>query len=91
MAEFIPLSCSIRCSAMTAGAWFWVLAASCECRLPCKVLMQAAACSKLAVDLQVGSMEDAKTALREAVQLPLQHPHLFAQGSLARCGLQTLF
>ena len=34
-------------------------------------------------------MEDAKTALREAVQLPLQHPHLFAQGSLARCGLQT--
>eukprot|EP00891_Asterochloris_glomerata_P008214 jgi/Astpho2/8214/fgenesh1_pm.00121_%23_5_t len=33
---------------------------------------------------EVGSMEDAKTALREAVQLPLQHPHLFAQGSLAR-------
>ena len=51
--------------------------------------MQVAARSKLAVDLQVGSMEDAKTALREAVQLPLQHPHLFAQGSLARCGLQT--
>ena len=63
-------------------------ATSRACRLPCKALMQVAARSKLAVDLQVGSMEHAKAALREAVQLPLQHPHLFAKGSLARCGLQ---
>ena len=33
---------------------------------------------------EVGALEAAKTALREAVQLPLQHPHLFARGSLAR-------
>ena len=33
---------------------------------------------------EVGALESAKTALREAVQLPLQHPHLFSKGSLAR-------
>ena len=33
---------------------------------------------------EVGALESAKLALREAVQLPLQHPHLFAKGSLAR-------
>lgn len=33
---------------------------------------------------EVGALDTAKTALREAVQLPLQHPHLFARGSLAR-------
>ena len=31
----------------------------------------------------VGALEDAKSALREAVQLPLQFPHLFPAGSLA--------
>lgn len=33
---------------------------------------------------EVGALEAAKIALREAVQLPLQHPHLFTRGSLAR-------
>lgn len=33
---------------------------------------------------EVGALEDAKTALREAVQLPLKHPELFAGGTLAR-------
>ena len=33
---------------------------------------------------EVGALQAAKTALREAVQLPLQHPHLFARGSLSR-------
>ena len=32
----------------------------------------------------VGALSDAKEALREVVQLPLQHPELFAQGSLAK-------
>ena len=32
----------------------------------------------------VGAMEEAKRALREAVQLPLQHPELFAKGMLAQ-------
>ena len=32
----------------------------------------------------VGALGGAKDALREAVQLPLQHPHLFARGTLAR-------
>jgi ATP-dependent 26S proteasome regulatory subunit len=32
----------------------------------------------------VGALAEAKTALREAVQLPLQHPQLFAGGTLAR-------
>ena len=34
---------------------------------------------------EVGALSDAKDALREAVQLPLQHPRLFQKGSLARC------
>ncbi|DBA76458.1 TPA: hypothetical protein ACH3X2_008527 [Trebouxia sp. C0005] len=33
---------------------------------------------------EVGALSEAKDALREAVQLPLQHPHLFQKGSLAR-------
>ena len=33
---------------------------------------------------EVGALGGAKDALREAVQLPLQHPHLFARGTLAR-------
>lgn len=33
---------------------------------------------------EVGALAKAKEALREAVQLPLQHPHLFTRGSLAR-------
>ncbi|KAL3152348.1 hypothetical protein ABBQ32_001411 [Trebouxia sp. C0010 RCD-2024] len=33
---------------------------------------------------EVGALSDAKDALREAVQLPLQHPRLFQKGSLAR-------
>lgn len=33
---------------------------------------------------EIGALAEAKTTLQEAVQLPLQHPHLFAQGSLAR-------
>ncbi|KAL4425684.1 hypothetical protein ABPG75_009700 [Micractinium tetrahymenae] len=33
---------------------------------------------------EVGALEEAKTALREAVQLPLKHPELFAGGTLAR-------
>ena len=33
---------------------------------------------------QVGALGAAKDALREVVQLPLQHPGLFAHGSLAR-------
>ncbi|KAL4437954.1 hypothetical protein ABPG77_004175 [Micractinium sp. CCAP 211/92] len=33
---------------------------------------------------EVGALEDAKAALREAVQLPLKHPELFAGGMLAR-------
>ncbi|DBA81560.1 TPA: hypothetical protein ACH3X1_007333 [Trebouxia sp. C0004] len=33
---------------------------------------------------EVGALAEAKDALREAVQLPLQHPHLFQKGSLAR-------
>lgn len=33
---------------------------------------------------EVGAMEEAKDALREAVQLPLQCPQLFVRGSLAR-------
>ncbi len=33
---------------------------------------------------EVGAMEDAKNALREAVQLPLQCPQLFVRGVLAR-------
>ena len=33
---------------------------------------------------EVGALSDAKDALREAVQLPLQHPRLFQRGSLAR-------
>ena len=32
----------------------------------------------------VGALNDVKDALREVVQLPLQHPELFASGSLAR-------
>lgn len=32
----------------------------------------------------MGALSDAKDALREAVQLPLQHPRLFQKGSLAR-------
>jgi hypothetical protein len=32
----------------------------------------------------VGALEAAKEALREAVQLPLQHPQLFLRGSLAK-------
>lgn len=32
----------------------------------------------------VGALGAAKDALREAVQLPLQHPQLFGRGSLAR-------
>jgi ATP-dependent 26S proteasome regulatory subunit len=34
--------------------------------------------------VQVGALAEAKDALREVVQLPLQHPALFAAGSLAR-------
>ena len=34
--------------------------------------------------VQVGALGAAKDALREVVQLPLQHPGLFAHGSLAR-------
>lgn len=33
---------------------------------------------------EVGALGEAKDALREAVQLPLQHPRLFQKGSLAR-------
>ena len=33
---------------------------------------------------EVGALSEAKDALREAVQLPLQHPRLFQKGSLAR-------
>ncbi|PSC75359.1 ATPase family AAA domain-containing 1 [Micractinium conductrix] len=33
---------------------------------------------------EVGALDEAKQALREAVQLPLQHPELFAGGTLAR-------
>jgi len=33
---------------------------------------------------EVGALSEAKDALREAVQVPLQHPHLFQKGSLAR-------
>ena len=36
------------------------------------------------VRAQVGALGAAKDALREVVQLPLQHPGLFAHGSLAR-------
>ena len=32
----------------------------------------------------MGALAEAKDALREVVQLPLQHPALFAAGSLAR-------
>ena len=32
---------------------------------------------------EVGALAEAKDALREAVQLPLQHPHIFAKGTLA--------
>lgn len=32
----------------------------------------------------VGALAGPKAALREAVQLPLQHPALFARGPLAR-------
>lgn len=32
----------------------------------------------------VGALASAKEALREAVQLPLQHPRLFTRGALAR-------
>ena len=31
---------------------------------------------------EVGALAEAKDALREAVQLPLQHPQIFAKGSL---------
>ncbi len=34
--------------------------------------------------VEVGAMAAAKAALREAVQLPLQQPHLFAAGVLLR-------
>ena len=33
---------------------------------------------------EVGALTEAKDALREVVQLPLQHPQLFASASLAR-------
>lgn len=33
---------------------------------------------------EVGALSDAKDALREVVQLPLQYPELFASASLAR-------
>ena len=33
---------------------------------------------------EVGALSDAKEALREVVQLPLQYPELFASASLAR-------
>lgn len=36
---------------------------------------------------EVGALSEAKDALREAVQLPLQHPRLFQKGSLARWAL----
>lgn len=33
---------------------------------------------------EIGALSEAKDALREVVQLPLQHPELFASASLAR-------
>ncbi|KAK3270502.1 hypothetical protein CYMTET_21103, partial [Cymbomonas tetramitiformis] len=39
---------------------------------------------------EVGALDKAKTALREAVQLPLQHPQLFTKGNLMRPCLGVL-
>jgi len=40
--------------------------------------------------VEVGALEGAKEVLRECVQLPLQHPHLFSKGALSRPCLGVL-
>lgn len=52
----------------------------------CEIIVQVNSDEAGAGFAEVGALSEAKDALREAVQLPLQHPRLFQKGSLARWG-----